>query len=168
MNSPIYLIGDAFFLIFFFACVEISAQSFRLETTNDSVHRLRLTDNGHEDVMKIPFRVYRFCAADINGDGKDEALVGVVKPTRFFKDNGRRIFILKNVEGRIRTLWMGSRIGTELLDFRVVGNAVRCLFRERDRMAVADFRVARFGLRFDRYIVNNTTEREAKRVFNNK
>ena len=155
-------------LVFAFSFADMSAQTFRLETVNDSLHRLRLTDNGREDVMRIPFRVYRFCTADINGDGKDVAVVGVLKPTRFFKDYGRRIFILKNFDGKIRTLWMGSRIGTDLFDFKVVGDAVRCLFRERDRMAVADFRVARFGLRFDRYIVNNTTEREAKRIFNNR
>ena len=33
---------------------------------------------------RLPYPVYRLVTGDINGDGKDEAIVGVIKPTRFY------------------------------------------------------------------------------------
>jgi len=95
---------------------EISEHSelspFSLTRTHDSLY--------HLNEFRLPYPVYRFCTGDVNGDGSTDALVGVIKRTRFHRDMGRRIFIFKQVEGKVRPLWMGSKLGGILQDFRVI------------------------------------------------
>ena len=55
----------------------------------------------------------------------DDAVVGVIKKTRFHRELGRRLFIFKNYRGHIRPLWMGSKLGGELVDFRFVKGHVK-------------------------------------------
>jgi hypothetical protein len=85
---------------------------FSLTRTHDSLY--------HLNEFRLPYPVYRFCTGDVNGDGSTDALVGVIKRTRFHRDMGRRIFIFKQVEGKVRPLWMGSKLGGILQDFRVI------------------------------------------------
>lgn len=142
------------------------AQTFELRQVNDSLHHLVLTTGEEQDVWVLRYPVYRFCVADVNGDGVEEALVGVVKSTRFFKDKGRRLFIFKNYKGLVRPLWMGSRIGGSLLDFKVVDGVIRCISKMgTDRICVAEFRMARFGLEFVRFLEDGTDEKKAWEVF---
>lgn len=94
---------------------EISESSeipYSLSRTHDSLYYL--------NEFRLPYPVYRFCTGDVNGDGSPDALVGVVKRTRFHHEMGRRIFIFKQVDGKVRPLWMGSKLGGILQDFRVV------------------------------------------------
>lgn len=85
---------------------------FSLTRTHDSLY--------HLNEFRLPYPVYRFCTGDVNGDGSTDALVGVIKRTRFHRDMGCRIFIFKQVEGKVRPLWMGSKLGGILQDFRVI------------------------------------------------
>lgn len=85
---------------------------YSLTRTHDSLY--------HLNEFRLPYPVYRFCTGDVNGDGSTDALVGVIKRTRFHRDMGRRIFIFKQVEGKVRPLWMGSKLGGILQDFRVI------------------------------------------------
>lgn len=94
---------------------EISESSeipYSLSRSHDSLYYL--------NEFRLPYPVYRFCTGDVNGDGSPDALVGVVKRTRFHHEMGRRIFIFKQVDGKVRPLWMGSKLGGILQDFRVV------------------------------------------------
>ena len=141
------------------------AQHFQLTSVHDSLFLLTLKTDLQTDTLELPYRVYRFCTADLDGDGKDEAIVGVVKSTRFFADPDRRIFLLKNYDGQIRTLWRGSRIGRRLVDFQANGGIIRCLMQMNgDRYSVADYSLSRFGLRFERYVVEETSEDEGRKV----
>src|SRR5512133_2986882 len=49
----------------------------------------------------IPWPVYHFERADIDGDGREEACVGVIKPTRHDRVNRRRLFIFRYAQGAI-------------------------------------------------------------------
>ena len=82
------------------------------------------------------------------------------------QEKGRRIFIFKQVDGKIRPLWLGSRLGATLVDFRFVDNCVRAL--ETDGMGkygVLDYRWNDFGMTFERFIIKDTDLKTANRYF---
>ena len=94
-------------------------------------------------------------------------MVGVVKPTRFYPERGRRLFIFKQVNGKVRPMWMGSKLGGILRDFRYVeGGSIRSLEMTADSLyVVADYRWAGFGMAFERFIVKGTDEETAIKYF---
>lgn len=144
----------------------VRAQRFEIVTVHDSLSLLILNTADHSDTLSLPYPVYQFCTADLTGDGLQEAVVGVEKPTRFYQTSDRRLFIFKNYEGHIRTLWRGSRIGKRLVDFRMSGGDIRCLMEMKGgRYAVADYTLGRFGLRFVRYLIENASESDARTAF---
>jgi hypothetical protein len=111
--------------------------------------------------------VYRFCTGDVDGDGSIDALVGVVKNTRFHQEVARRIFIFKQVDGKVRPLWLGSRLGAELVDFRFVDGCIRALETDgKGKYAVIDYQWKDFGPAFKRFIVKNTNQKNAIKQFN--
>jgi hypothetical protein len=114
----------------------------------------------------LPYPVYRFVQGDITGDGVNEILVGVIKPTRFDTINRKRLFIFKLVEGNIRPLWMGSRVAQPLVDFKVAktvsGSVIRTIEEERDgTYLVAEYKWRRFGLEFIHYINRRISKNKA-------
>jgi hypothetical protein len=105
----------------------------------------------------------------VDGDGTPEALVGVVKSTRYYPEKGRRLFIFHLVRGKVRPLWLGSKVGGPLVDFRFVDGRVRTLEQApHDRYSVAEWQWKDFGLQFQRYLVEKTTLHNAREVFDNK
>ena len=62
----------------------LAAQTFSIETVNDSLNYLTLKTDSTTDKWPLPYPVYRLDTADVNGDGRTEALVGVIKSTRFY------------------------------------------------------------------------------------
>ncbi len=115
---------------------------------------------------RLPYPVYRFCTGDVDGDGKEDALVGVVKSTRFYPEKGRRIFIFKQVNGKARPLWLGSRLGGQLVDFSFADGKVRALEKYDDsRFVVTEWQWKDFGLQFTRYIAQPTDKNNALKYF---
>lgn len=111
--------------------------------------------------------MYRFCTGDVDGDGSLDALVGVIKNTRFHREVGRRIFIFKQVEGKVRPLWLGSHLGAILVDFRFVDGRIRALQTDgHGHYFVADYQWKDFGLVFIDFIVENTNQKNAIKLFN--
>lgn len=100
---------------------EDGAWRIRLEQQSDTLHTLWLDVDGVcVDSFLLPWPVYRFDCGDLTGNGIPEICVGVVKATRYHQQPARRLFIFHLFEGRyIRPLWMGSRVGHPLMDFRV-------------------------------------------------
>ena len=84
------------------------AQTFSLEHKTDSLSLLTLTTDSTSHQWRLPYPVYRMETGDVDGNGTIEALVGVIKPTRFHPEMGRRLFIFKNYEGLIRPMWLGT------------------------------------------------------------
>lgn len=147
--------------------ITVKAQSFSLETVNDTLHYLVLRDSTNTDRWRITFPVYRMCEGDVDGDGCTDALVGVVKSTRFDKNVARRLFIFKNFRGHIRALWMGSQLGGILQDFRFAnGNVVTLQSDALGKYAVLEHEWRGFGLGAKRFIVKGVTEQEARKCFN--
>ena len=144
------------------------AQQFSLQTASDTLSHLILSEKGRPvDQWKLPFPVYQLQVGDIDGDGKPEALVGVVKTTRYDPVEAKRLFIFKCHHGRIRALWMGSRLGGRLIDFRLKeGKVLTLQAADNGRHAVVEHHLRDFGLGFTRFIVANVTREEALAAFN--
>ena len=142
-----------------------ATQTYHLRKVHDSLYWL--------NDWRLPYPVYRFQTGDIDGDGREDAIVGVVKSTRFYPEKGRRLFIFKLVESEkktmvVRPLWLGSRLGGRLQDFRYIADGyLRCLeSTDNGRWVVAEYRWGRFGMTFDHYLVKGTDKKTALKHFN--
>ncbi len=143
-----------------------AGEGFSLEHKNDTVAMVTLRTDSTLDRWELPYPVYRFCTGDVDGDGSIDAMVGVIKSTRYFKEVGRRIFIFKNYHGLVRPLWMGSKLGGILEDFRFKDGVVRALERTADgQYVVAEYRWAHFGMGFERFLAKNVGHEEAMQLF---
>ena len=69
---------------------------FSLRQVNDTLYYLELRDKEQVSRWKLPYPVYQFQTGDVDGDGRTDALVGVIKATRYDPTSGRRLFIFKN------------------------------------------------------------------------
>ena len=112
------------------------------------------------------YPVYQLQTGDVDGDGSTDAMVGVIKPTRFFPEKARRLFIFKQVNGKVRPLWMGSKLGGILQDFRFVDGRIRSLETTTDSLyVVAEYHWGGFGMSFERFIVKGTDQETAIKTF---
>ncbi len=145
----------------------LAAQTFSIETVNDSLNYLTLKTDSTTDKWPLPYPVYRLDTADVNGDGRTEALVGVIKSTRFYPQKGRRLFVFKNYKNRVRAMWMGSKLGGILQDFRFVDGVVRSLeTTTKGQYVVAEYRWQGFGFEFVRFLAVKVGREEALKAFN--
>ena len=150
-------------MVWIVACWAVHAQA----TFSMSERGLVLESDTLRDEWSLPYPIYRFCTGDIDGDGSEDALVGVVKATRYYPEEGRRLFIFKNYEGHVRALWLGSRLGGILQDFRFVNGIIRSLETTTDgRYVVAEYHWEHFGMSFLRFLAKNVSREEALLVFN--
>ena len=155
------------FFLLIIATSVMQAQVFQLEKKTDSLYYLTLKTDSTLDKWKLPHPVYRFCTGDIDGDGSIDAMVGVINITRFYKQPGRRLFIFKNKKGCVRPLWLGSKLGGILQDFRFVNGVVRSLeTTSSGQYVVAEYRWQGFGFEFVRFMTMKVERQKALKVFN--
>ena len=143
---------------------------------------------------RLPYPVYQFQTGDVDGDGSVDAMVGVVKSTRFYPEKARRLFIFKQVKSttgsqkgsqkdaqngaqngtvKARPLWLGSKLGGILEDFRYIPPAegdslgmIRALESTTDSLfVVSDYRWDSFGMKFERYIIKGVDKQTAIKTF---
>jgi len=107
----------------------------------------------------LPYPVYRTDHGDLTGNGEHEIAVGVIKSCRHWKQVGNRLFIFKLYNGElIRPLWLGSRTGYKLLDFRIERDStpariITTEYSEADSATLRlQYRIKGFGISFERYI----------------
>ncbi len=139
---------------------------FSLVKKNDSLFYLSTYPKKNLDTWELPYPVYQFQVGDIDNNGLDEALVGVVKATRFDSVQDKRLFIFKNYKGLVRPLWLGSRLGKPLVDFKIRRKEsefiIRSVEREKNgKYLVAEYKWRKFGLEFISYITKETSKEEA-------
>lgn len=140
------------------AAVACMAQEYELKKEHDSLYWL--------NEWRLPYPVYQLQTGDVDGDGSTDAMVGVIKPTRFFPEKARRLFIFKQVNGKVRPLWMGSKLGGILQDFRFVDGRIRSLETTTDSLyVVAEYHWGGFGMSFERFIVKGTDQETAIKTF---
>ena len=131
---------------------------FRLEHVSDSLYYL--------GDWPLPYPVYQMQTGDVDGDGFVDAMVGVIKSTRFHPESDRRLFIFKQVNGKVRPMWLGSRLGRRLIDFRFTGGRIRALEQVTDSaFSVAEYRWHDFGMEFERFIMKNDSHEAALKAF---
>ena len=134
------------------------ADGFTLRRAHDSLYWL--------NDWRLPYPVYQFQTGDVDGDGSTDAMVGVVKATRFYPEKGRRLFIFKLVNGKPRALWLGSKLGGKLVDFRFINGKLRALEQGSDgRYAVSDYTWSGFGMAHERFIQKGTDKQTAIKTF---
>ncbi|MCR4583002.1 MAG: hypothetical protein K5764_05540 [Prevotella sp.] len=129
---------------------------FELRKLHDSLYWL--------NDWALPYPVYQFQTGDVDGDGRVDAMVGVIKATRFYPKKARRLFIFKQVESRkapgtllARPLWMGSKLGGILEDFRYHDGGIRALELTTDSLyVVSDYVWGGFGMSFLRFVEKGT------------
>lgn len=147
----------AIVLIAIFCAHNVHAQHFAINQKSDSLWVLTLSNESGKvvDSWQLPYPVYRFATADIDADGSVDAVVGVFKSSRYFTTPSRRVFIFKNFNGKVRPLWLGSRLGGELVDFAVVGNTIRAIEKTEDGYAVSNYTWKGFGMGFHSLVVTS-------------
>ncbi len=162
-----------------------SALGFELRKEHDSLYWL--------NDWRLPYPVYQFQTGDVDGDGSEDAMVGVIKGTRFYPEKARRLFIFKQIDGhkptgeackKARPLWLGSKLGGILEDFRFIpanttdtANAsdsanndrrgiIRALESTTDSLyVVSDYVWSGFGMKFDHYIIKGVDKLTAIKTF---
>lgn len=176
-NTIIYIIIPL--LCFFVSCAkndfskkEIKKGDFSLLKENDSLYYLTIDVDNDSDKWELPYPVYQFQTADIDHNGVDDALVGVIKSTRFDAIKAKRLFIFKNYKGLVRPLWLGSRLGQPLVDFSVstIEDEVRVRSVEREKSGkylVAEYKWRKFGLEFIGYLERETDNKTALQLLKN-
>ena len=140
------------------AATAATAQTLELRREHDSLYWL--------NDWRLPYPVYQFQRGDIDGDGREDAMVGEVKGTRFYPEPARRLFIFKAVNGKVRPLWLGSKLGGILQDFRFRDGRIRALETTADSLwVVSDYRWSGFGMAFERFIVKGVDKETATKYF---
>lgn len=155
----------------------VESQGYELRKEHDSLYWLRATGGRKAGGWRLPYPVYQFQTGDVDGDGSEDAMVGVVKATRYWP-LGRRLFIFKQIDASpprklVRPMWLGSKLGGTLEDFRYVAPAegdsmgrIRALESTADSLyAVSDYKWGGFGMKFDRLIIKGVDRETALRHF---
>ena len=187
------------------------SQAFELRKENDSLYWLGVKGGSKSDEWRLAHPVYQFQTGDVDGDGSEDAMVGVIKKTRFYP-LGKRLFIFKQIEGNggvrrqegrirppltpptqegklpqepshatasmhrrklVRPMWLGSKLGGILEDFRFVEPAegdsmgrIRALESTTDSLyVVSDYKWSGFGMKFERFIIKGVDKETALRHF---
>lgn len=126
----------------------------------------------HNSSWPLTYPVFQYQVCDVNGDGQRDICVGVIKKTRFDPIRRKRLFMFQILGGNIRPLWLGSRLGQPLEDFRICNNTERptinTIEQERDgSFLVCIYKWRSFGLEFIDYIKRNISLNEARKTLNN-
>ena len=131
---------------------------FTLRKEHDSLYWL--------NDWKLPYPVYQYQTGDIDGDGHIDAIVGVIKSTRYYPEKARRIFIFKEINKKARPMWLGSKLGGILEDFRFVNGKIRALESTTDSLyAVSDYVWGGFGMKFDHFIIKGVDKQTALKTY---
>ena len=131
---------------------------FTLRKEHDSLYWL--------NDWKLPYPVYQYQTGDVDGDGHVDAMVGVVKSTRFYPEKARRIFIFKEINKKARPMWLGSKLGGILEDFRFIDGKIRALESTTDSLyVVSDYVWGGFGMKFDHYIIKGVDKQTALKTY---
>lgn len=128
---------------------------------SDSMATLLHIDSNGDTLSQWPLHhsVYHFDYGDLVGDGVPEIVVGVIKKTKYWRTEDRRLFVFKLYKGElIRPLWLGSRLGCPILTFRIERDSMpaRIVSTEQcsDTIIQAMYRIKGFGPKFENYINN--------------
>ena len=118
----------------------------------------------------LPYPVYRFFIADFNNDGLQDIGVGVIKSTRFDPVVRKRPFFLQFLDGAVRPLWLGTKLGHPLENFKAIKRKgktyLRSLEIEKDgTYLIAEYIWHGFGFKFVEYKYRHLNKKQAFQKF---
>ena len=143
-----------------------SGASWNIEKRSDSLYVVTLTTDSTRSEWSLSYPAYQFQTGDIDGDGMEDVMVGVVKTTRYDPKVGRRIFIFRQKRGKIRPLWMGTRLGGRLIDFCYSeGTVIALEGMGNEKYAVSQYRWDTFGMTYVQSFVKETDYYNANKIF---
>jgi hypothetical protein len=106
---------------------------------------------GGIDRIFTPYEVFTMHTGDVNGDGRTDICLGIIKPTPFDSVLKKRLFIFKIDKDYIRPLWLSSRLVRPLENFKVIsrGTVKNILAIEREngtKFGVSEYSWSSFGM----------------------
>jgi len=109
-----------------------------------------LEDAGSSRRIPVAWPVWTFQRGDVDRDGCDELVLGVVKRNRFDSTARRRVQVWRVDRGRLRPGWLGTRLGG-VLDTFAIDDSGRLVVREQSgsRWQVSRWRWNTFGFERD-------------------
>lgn len=114
--------------------------------------------------------IYQFQVGDIDGDGSRDLCLGVDIVAPYDPVKRKRLFLYRIDEGYIRPLWLGTHVGMELQDFRIIEGDGKSVIRtletdEEGLFYVGRYRWAGFGPGWLSYPGERLKRHEALRTF---
>ena len=164
------------------------SQAFELRKENDSLYWLGVKGGSKSDEWRIEHPVYQFQTGDVDGDGNEDAMVGVIKKTRYYPmgrpptqegklpQESSHATASMHRRKLVRPMWLGSKLGGILEDFRFVEPAegdsmgrIRALESTTDSLyVVSDYKWSGFGMKFERFIIKGVDKDTALQYFTDK
>lgn len=167
-----------FFIITFLAIASTVRAQYdsHIDNIDSCLNTLNVTKCNSGDsiitVRRLAYPIYYFKQADIDGDGRDDFVIGAIKIANFDKIHRKRINIWTLRDGRIVPLWLGSKMPHPLYDFRVTPqdgiNHIVTIENEADGLyLLAEYKWQSFGLKFMQYIKREIPLNEAVELLSN-
>jgi len=140
--------------------IKINDSFFKGEVTIEKIEKLNKyrmnifnSINGSKDCIYTPYEVFDMKTGDMNGDGKTDICIGIIKPTPFDPVIKKRLYIFQIDRDYIRPLWLSSRLVSPLEEFKVCHHKDRCTIKAIERQTkklycIREYRWESFGMSF--------------------
>ena len=153
--------------------IKINDVFFKGEVTVEKIKKLNKyrisifnSKTGLCDRIYTPYDVFEMETGDVNGDGKTDICVGIIKPTPFDPVLKKRLFIFQIDRDYIRPLWLSSRLVNPLVEFKVCYHKERCTIhaierQSKDMYCIHEYRWKSFGMSFIKELNNSLSYSDA-------
>lgn len=120
---------------------------------------------------RLQYKVFKIRQSDIDNNGTEEFILGVVKKTTFDTTVCNRINIWKIEKNTIIPMWLGSKMSHPLIDFELkkdgTVNVIYTIECENDGLyLLVEYKWRSFGLKFVKFIKREVDLNTAKQILN--
>jgi len=146
-----------------------------IESIDDSTSRIQLTRSRNDSILSSRFMIvthdiYQLQIGDVDRDNRIELYLGVIKTCDFDSVSRKRLFAYEIFDGSIQAKWLGTYLGFDLQDFKVVGhNGFDYIYtvekNENNSYYVGQYNWEGFGPKWITYLGEGLSHEEAKAVF---
>lgn len=140
------------------ADLDLDGKTERIELNSENDFALQVKHGGKLMWEGVPSRwnPWKLEIADVDGDGKHEIIIGIIKSTKFFPKPHNCLFIYDWKNGHAFPKWLGSSLGKPFTDFlfadldNMVGDELIALETNLDgKKSLAVYRWNSFGFTLD-------------------